>query len=267
MELFWYIIASLGAGIGTGFAGLSAASVMVPALSGIPLVVQAFRCLGRLICYLIPCVVLLLPIRFLTPVPSFVFRKMLHIFAISCFLVMLLSAESWQAAAVTSLVIAVILYPLLSALENESWYGKLFVQKSPGEIKRSLLMLFFMFAAVITLGWGVFNKLAAASASILMWGLGDAAAALIGIPFGKHKIHLPVTDGKKSWEGSGAMFLTAFLAGSCLLWMHFGYPAETAFVSAGIMAAAGAAVELFSASEWDTVTVPAVLLVLSLLLL
>jgi hypothetical protein len=30
MELLWYIIAALGAGIGTGLAGLSAATVMVP---------------------------------------------------------------------------------------------------------------------------------------------------------------------------------------------------------------------------------------------
>ena len=32
MEWFWYIIASVGAGIGTGLAGLSAATVMVPML-------------------------------------------------------------------------------------------------------------------------------------------------------------------------------------------------------------------------------------------
>ncbi len=32
MEYFWYIVASLGAGIGTGLAGLSAATVMVPIL-------------------------------------------------------------------------------------------------------------------------------------------------------------------------------------------------------------------------------------------
>ena len=32
MEYFWYMIASLGAGIGTGLAGLSAATVMVPVL-------------------------------------------------------------------------------------------------------------------------------------------------------------------------------------------------------------------------------------------
>ena len=32
MEWFWYIIAALGAGVGTGLVGLSAATVMVPIL-------------------------------------------------------------------------------------------------------------------------------------------------------------------------------------------------------------------------------------------
>ena len=32
MEYFWYIVAALGAGVGTGLAGLSAATVMVPIL-------------------------------------------------------------------------------------------------------------------------------------------------------------------------------------------------------------------------------------------
>lgn len=32
MEYFWYIMAALGAGVGTGLAGLSAATVMVPVL-------------------------------------------------------------------------------------------------------------------------------------------------------------------------------------------------------------------------------------------
>lgn len=30
MEYFWYIVAAIGAGVGTGLAGLSAATVMVP---------------------------------------------------------------------------------------------------------------------------------------------------------------------------------------------------------------------------------------------
>lgn len=32
MSIFWYLIASVGAGVGTGLSGLSAATVMVPIL-------------------------------------------------------------------------------------------------------------------------------------------------------------------------------------------------------------------------------------------
>ena len=40
-------------------------------------------------------------------------------------------AENWQSAALTSVIIAVAIYPLLAFFENASWYGNLFVQKSP----------------------------------------------------------------------------------------------------------------------------------------
>ncbi len=131
-----------------------------PQISAFPLAVQTLQGLCNLILYIIPCVMILLLIRFLTNVPSFVFRKLLHIVAFTCFTVMMLAAKSWQS----------------------KWYSRLFVQKSPGEIKRSLLMLFFMFAAVITVSWGLFNNKHAAAAAILMWGVGDATAALVGIP-------------------------------------------------------------------------------------
>ncbi len=72
---------------------------------------------------------------------------------------------------------AVVIYPLLALVEHEKWYGRFFVQKSPGEIRRSLLMLFFMFAAVIAAAWGIFGNPHIAAASILMWGMGDASAA------------------------------------------------------------------------------------------
>ena len=62
--------------------------------------------LGRLVLYLIPCVIILAPIRFLTKVPSYIFRKLLHIVAFSRFTVMLLTAENWQAAALACVLIA-----------------------------------------------------------------------------------------------------------------------------------------------------------------
>ena len=235
-----------------------------PQISGVPLVVQTLSCLGRLILYIIPCVLALILIRFLTKTPSYVFRKLLHVVAFTCFTVMTLTARSWQAAALTSVILAVAIYPLLALAENGKWYGRFFVQKSPGEIKRSLLMLFFMFAAVITVAWGVFGKTYIAASSILMWGMGDASAALVGIPYGKHKIKTRYAV--KSWEGTLAMFAAAFLFGTIVLRFYGGFSIGCAALAAFPAAAIGTATELFSPSEWDTVNVPAAILVVLMLM-
>ena len=179
---------------------------------------------------------------------------------------MILSAKTPQAAALTSLILAEVIYPLLALFEKEAWYPRLFVEKRKGEIKRSMLMLFLMFAALTALCWGLFGERVLCAASILMWGTGDAAAALVGIPFGKHKARLPFTDGRKSWEGSGAMFLVSFLVGSFILIFLQEMPPLGALVRAGTGAFVGAAAELFSPSELDTVTVPSAIALVLLLL-
>ena len=229
-------------------------------LFSVPLIRDLFTCLYRLVLYIVPCVSVLAPVRFLTKVPSFVFRKLLHIVAFTCFTVMLLSTDSWQAAALTSLTVAAVIYPILLLFEKEEWYGTFFVQKHEGEIKNSLLMLFIMFAAVIAVAWGFFHEPHIAAAAILMWGTGDAAAALIGIPFGKHKIMISLVNGRKSWEGSIGMFIVSFTAGLIILLAVAKYSLPSAIISALAGALAGTVTELFSATEWDTVTVPTVIL-------
>ena len=128
-------------------------------------------------------------------------------------------------------------------------------------------MLFFMFAAVIALSWGLFHNPYAAAAAILMWGVGDATAALVGIPFGKHKVKIKLLDGKKSWEGSCSMLFVSVLTGAGFLRLYCGYSVGVSLFCALTMAVTGTIVELFSPSEWDTVTVPAVLLVIALIIL
>ena len=120
-------------------------------------------------------------------------------------------------------------------------------------------MLFFMFAAVITVAWGIFGKPHIAAASILMWGMGDASAALVGIPYGKHKIKTPFAV--KSWEGTLAMFAAAFISGTLVLRFFGGLNTGRAVAAALLGATVGAVTELFSPSEWDTVTVPVVIMV------
>ncbi len=253
----WYIIAALGA------------SMLIlnywNFLSRCCLFVQVLRCFGVLGGFIVISLIILLPIRFLTKVPSFVFRKLLHMVAFSGISLMILLTKDWQAAAITSGLLALVLYPVLSYVEKKPWFGTLFVQKSKGEIKKSMLLLFLMFTAMILVAWGKYNQPILAAASIVMWGTGDAAAALVGIPFGKHKVRSRFTDGKKSWEGSPAMFLVCFVIGLLFLsrlqstvWTHV-------LLSAGIGALAGTVTELVSPSEYDTITVPVVIVVVLLL--
>ena len=235
-------------------------------LSQYSLFTETLRCLGIFAIYIVCWVIFLVPVRFLTKIPSFIFRKLLHIAAFSCFSVVVLSAKIWSASAILAILIAALIFPILSILENEPWYEKLFVQKSKGEVKRSLLELFFMFAALIAVGWGIFGEPVLVACAILMWGVGDAAAALVGVPFGKHKVKLKGTDGKKSWEGSIAMLIVSFIAGFLILFIFQKTAVPKAVLTALLGAFLGALIELYSPTEWDTVTVLVVITVILLLL-
>ena len=237
-----------------------------PVISEIAIVAMILRCFGKFIMYIVPCVAILLVIRFFTKVLQFVFRKLLHLVAFSCTVFMIIVSENWQAVSLTSCLIAVLIYPLLAILEKESWFNNLFVQKKSGEIKKSLLMLFFMFAAVTAVGWGIFDRPYDAATAILMWGAGDAAAALIGIPFGKHKVQLEFTDGKKSWEGTAAMFLVSLICGLAVFVLYCNFLFWKSVLPILVGAVVGAVTEACSPSEYDTVTVPATILAVLLLL-
>ena len=228
-------------------------------LSRSKLFVQTLSCLGVFLAYVVPSLIILLPIRFLTKLPSFIFRKLLHIVAFVFASLMILTAGSWQATALACAIAAAVLYPLLSICEKEKWYTGLLVQKTRGEAKRSMIMIFAVVAGIVCVSWGIFGQRQLAAAAILMWGTGDAAAALIGIPFGKHKVKSRWTDGKKSWEGSAAMLAVSFLCGFCVLLWGQCLTAPHALWTAGLAAFLGTAVELFSPSEYDTLTVPIVI--------
>ena len=235
-------------------------------LSKSPLVADILSNLARFGIFIGCCVVILIPLKFLTKIPGFVFRKLLHIVAFTCVIIMVIFSGSWYAASITSLIIAAVIFPILAILEKKKWYDSLFVQKSKGEIKMSLVMLFVMFAVLTAIGWGWLGSSVLATTSIIMWGVGDACAALIGIPFGKHKVGWKITDGKKSYEGTLAMFVFAFISSFLLMFLYYNIPVGRALLYAAPGALVGAFVELISPSKWDTVTVPlAVLLVLSLL--
>ena len=236
-----------------------------PVLSKFDLLAQVSMCLANFVCFVAPCLAVLVPVRLFARVPSHVFRKMLHAVAFGCVTAVILAARSWQAVVAICLLIAVVVYPVLAVLESRPWFARFFVQKSPGEIKRSLLLLFLMLACLVVVAWGVFDRRELAAASILMWGPGDGAAALVGIPWGRHKVRLRLADGKKSWEGSAAMLATSFACGALVL-VLCGHALPWVLVPAGVGALVGTFVEVVSPSEWDTITVPAAILATLLVL-
>ena len=204
----------------------------------------------------------------------------MHTVAFSSVTVVILTADSWQSAALTFLLGSLSVWPVLSILEKMSWYDKLVTQKTPGELKKSLTLFFAMLTLLVTVLWGILKLPLLATASVLMWGTGDAAAALVGIPFGKHKIPGRLSDGKKSWEGSLAMFLTAWICGYIVL--RTGNQAALASASgANVMgcraafhpvfcsalgALAGTTAEFLTPGGLDTVTVPGCIAVVLALL-
>ncbi len=213
---------------------------------------------GEYLLFIIPAALVLLLLHFTTHIPKVVFRKLLHLPAFCSAVVIVWRADSWQAASLTLALFAAIVYPALCLCERWQGYGGLFVQKAPGEIKKSLLLLFLSDAALVALCWGAFNLPWVASAAILMWGSGDGAAALAGHRFGRRHVRLPLADPKKTWEGSAAMVLVSAAVGTAAMLVLTAMPWWQCLLFALAAAIPGAYTELISRNGDDTVTVPVV---------
>ena len=229
------------------------------------LIIQVINCILILAAVVVPCVLILLPLRFKIKVPQFVFRKLLHTVAFAAIALMILNAGSWQAAAAASALVGIGVWPILLLFEKTSWYSDYTAEKSPGEVRRSLSVLFLVLAVIICIAGGIFGQLSLASTAIVMWGTGDAAAALVGIPYGKHKVKIKPADGRKSWEGTLSMLAVSFIFGLVMLLAVQRWSWADALPAALIGAAAAAAVELFSPGVIDTFTVPAAALAVLLI--
>ena len=107
-----------------------------------------------------------------------------------------------------------------------------------------------------TVCWGLFGDKYLVLASIYAWGIGDAFAALIGKRFGKHKIRWKITDGKKSVEGSFAMFLCALVSVFVVLLFRGGIGVPMCAVIAVLTALICTISELCTKNGLDTVICP-----------
>lgn len=109
------------------------------------------------------------------------------------------------------------------------------------------------FCILIAIFWSREGGKAALTAGILVLAWGDAAAALVGKRFGRHRYR--VGSGWRSIEGSAAMFVISIVA----VWVAGSFAASEPYGWLPILGAAGLATLLEAGSRWgfDNLIVPA----------
>ena len=219
---------------------------------------------GRLfflyLAYLVVFASSLIILRYTVKIPDYIFRKMLHIVAFTSVLPLILWTEDWRAAVAVEGVFLIIIIFALHFFEHFHFYSNLFVEKRPHEVITSFVLLFGMITAMLAVFWGGFGDSYAyiAVASLMAWGPGDAAAAIVGKNWGKHKLSGPHIEGKKSVEGTLAMGITSLICTFVTLLCMSGLTIPEIVITSLIIAPIAALVELFTKHGLDTVTVPIV---------
>lgn len=211
---------------------------------------------ANLLIYFIIAISIAFPARLIFTIPDEVFRKLLHFILLGSFMVLILSFPTWYMTAIVAVAFEVIVYPILIIAERIKTFSEFTTERKRGELKQSLLLVYTMFAVVVSICWGVFGDKYLALASLYAWGIGDAAAALVGKRFGKHKIHAPGLDGKKSYEGTLAMFLVSCISVFTILLVRGGLQMFSCIMISLIVGAVSAIVELYSKGGNDTVFCP-----------
>lgn len=211
---------------------------------------------GILLGYFIICASGALALRRLITIPTEVFRKTLHSILLGSIFVWTYGFTTWWVSAIAAIVFIAMVYPVLAFAERIPGYSELLTERKNGEIKRSLVVVFCMFTVLICVCWGWIGERYLVVASVLAWGLGDAAAALVGKRFGQHFIEGKLIEGRKSLEGTLAMFVVSFASVMVVLLTHGTVVWYSCVPIAAATAAVCSVVELYTKGGMDTLTCP-----------
>lgn len=192
---------------------------------------------------------------FLT-IPDELFRKILHFILLGAYIPLVFAFESWWMAAIFALSLMVILFPALFFAQRIPMFSAFVNERKKGEFQSSMVLAVGMMAFSVTVCWGLFADRYLVLASIYAWGIGDGLAALVGKRFGKHKIKWKLADGKKSVEGSAAMFFCALVSVFTVLMIRGGIGMPMCFAIALPAAIVCTIAEMCAKDGWDTVICP-----------
>jgi len=191
-------------------------------------------------------------------VPFEVARKMLHIVLTLSIFPLLKLFSTWYMAVLAAFALILLMYPILALVERSSFYKQVAVERDGGEFRRSLIIAQLSLATLIAVFWGLLGSewQHVAIVAVMAWGFGDAAAALVGKAYGRHRIVHPHIEGKKTYEGTLAMYIVAGLATFFTLLLYAGQSWQMSLGIATLVAPVSATVEVFSRRGMDTLTVP-----------
>lgn len=214
--------------------------------------------------YVIPAVSIMLITRKVIRVPDELFRKILHFILLGAYVPFLFAFERWWVSVGLVFLLALMLYPVLAIAGRIPAFSSFVNERKEGEFKDSMVLALGVMVVSIAVGWGLAGDRYLVLASVYAWGVGDAFAALIGKQFGRHKIKWKLADNHKSVEGSVAMFVTSTIAVWTVLLIRGGLDPISSLCSAIVAAAACTMVELCTNNGFDTVSCPAVAMIIIL---
>ena len=214
--------------------------------------------LGLFLAYFVAAGLLAVLVKSNLKIPTELFRKMLHIVITLSILPLLKLFSTWYMAVLADLLLVVIMYPVLSLVENTAFYQRFAPERSAGEFKKSLIIIQLSFAILIAVFWGLLgiDYHYIAVVAVMAWGFGDAAAALVGKAFGRRQIIHRWIEGAKTVEGTLAMYIVAGMAICLTLLIYAGQSWPVSIAVAALVAPVCAIIELLSSRGMDTLTVP-----------
>ncbi len=211
----------------------------------------------------------LIVLRYTINIKDYIFRKMLHVVAVTSIFPLIFVAEKWTSSLLVDIIFLAVVFIVLKAVENMAFFDGLFVQKKPHEVIKSFVGLFGMFGFFIIVCWGMMGSQSKflAVTSVMAWGPGDAMAAIIGINFGRNHLSGRFIEGTKSVEGTLAMAFTSFISVlfSMMVLTQFNM-LKIVFYSV-IISVVSAFTELYTKGGWDTVSVPVAALLVQIILI
>ena len=217
--------------------------------------------------YVIPAAAIMFTARHFLNIPDELFRKILHFILLGAYFPILFAFDTWWIAAAFAAGLVILFWPLLHLAGYIPAFSTFVNERKKGEFKSSMVLALLTMALSITVCWGGFGDRYLVLACVYAWGVGDAFAALIGKRYGKHKLRLSFADGRKSVEGSAAMFVCSTLSVFIVLQLRGGLSGGSCLVIALAAAAATTFVELCTKGGLDTITCPAAAMLVILPLL